>query len=76
MMDLPWILGTLTAITFFAVFETRALQHPDRQNTLSHFLYTIGAKFPLSIWIMGVFCGALATHLFWHWCPAGSISGG
>jgi hypothetical protein len=70
--DLSWILGALGAIAFFAVFEARAFRHPDRANTLSHAVYTIGST--LSIWIMGIFCGALATHFFWHWCPTGSIN--
>jgi hypothetical protein len=74
--DLPWIFGALGAIGFFAIFEARAFRHPDRANTLSHAVYTIGSKWPLSIWIMGAFCGSLATHFFWHWCPDGSISTG
>jgi hypothetical protein len=74
--DLSWIVGALGAIAFFAVFEARAFRHPDRANTLSHAIYTIGSRWPLSIWIMGAFCGALATHFFWHWCPTGSISVG
>jgi hypothetical protein len=68
-MDLPWIAGTLAAVTFFAWFEMRAFRHPDRQNTLSRAVYEIGSKWPLSIWIMGAFCGGLAVHFFWHWCP-------
>lgn len=76
MKDLPWILGTIGSITFFAFFEARAFRHPDRQNTLSHWIYTIGSKWPLSIWLMGMLAGGLAVHFFWHWCPVGSISGG
>lgn len=75
-MNTPWIIGTLLAIAFFAYFEWRALAHPDRGNTLSHFIYTIGSQWPLSIWIMGMFAGGLAVHFFWHWCPAGSTSTG
>ena len=73
-MNTPWIVGTLLAITFFAIFET--LRHDARFNTLSMFIYTIGSKFPLSIWFMGIFCGGLAVHFFWHWCPQGSVSAG
>jgi hypothetical protein len=76
MMDLPWILGTIGAILFFAYFEAAAFRHPERYNTLSHWLYTLGSKWPLSIWLMGMLAGGLATHLFWHYCPPGSISGG
>jgi hypothetical protein len=76
LMDTPWILGALGAIAFFAFFEARAFRHPERENTLSHCVYTIGSQWPLSIFIMGMFCGGLAVHFFWHWCPAGSISAG
>lgn len=75
-MDTPWIIACLVAIAVFAVLEAYAFKHPDRENTLSHCIYTIGATWPLSIWIMGVFAGGLAVHFFWHWCPVGSISGG
>lgn len=68
-MNTPWIIGTLLAIAFFAVFEARAFRHPDRQNTLSRFVWFLGQKFPLSIFIMGMFAGGLAVHFFWHWCP-------
>jgi hypothetical protein len=68
-MNAPWIALTLTAIAAFAFFEARAFRHPERQNTLSRAIYDIGSRWPLSIWIMGVFCGGLAVHLFWHWDP-------
>jgi hypothetical protein len=68
-MNLPWILGTVGAITFFAVFEWRAFAHPERQNTLSRWIYDMGRNWPLSIFLMGMFCGGLAVHLFWHWDP-------
>jgi hypothetical protein len=67
-MDTPWIIGTLVAIVFFAYFEAKAFRHPERYNTLSHYIATMGAKWPLSIWLMGVFAGILAAHFFWPWC--------
>jgi hypothetical protein len=48
----------------------------ERQRKTIFELTNKTCRWPLSIWIMGVFCGALATHFFWHWCPAGSISTG
>lgn len=75
-MNLAWEIGVVAAIIFFAFFEWYAFKHPERQNTLSHWVYNIGSTWPLSIWIMGMFAGGLAVHFFWHWCPAGSISGG
>lgn len=68
-MDLPWIMGTLAAISYFAYFEASAFKHPERTNTLSRAIYGLGSRWPLSIWIMGVFSGGLAVHFFWHWCP-------
>jgi hypothetical protein len=75
-MNTPWIIGTIGAILFFSFFEWRAFKYPLRQNTLSRFIYNIGSNWPLSIFLMGMFCGGLAVHLFWHWCPAGSLSAG
>lgn len=68
-MNTPWIVGVLFAILFFAVFEALAFRHPDRINTLSRTIYTLGQTWPLSIWLMGMFAGGLAVHLFWHWDP-------
>ena len=68
--------------TAFAYFESHALRHDARKDqiTLSFFLYTIGSKFPLSIFLAGMAVGAfwvgLAVHVLWHYCPPGSISGG
>lgn len=75
-MNTPWVIGILIAIAFFVWFEARAFRWPDRQNSLSRWVYDIGAKFPLAIWIMGAFAGGLAVHFFWHWCPPGSVSTG
>lgn len=65
--NLPWIIGIVGAIAFFAYFEAAAFDHPDRYNTLSHFLATMGATWPLSIFLLGMFAGGLAVHLFWPW---------
>lgn len=75
-MNLPWIIGLVAAITFFVVFEARAFRHPDRQNTLSRWIYNLGSTWPLSIFIMGMIVGGLAVHFFWHWCPALSLGTG
>ena len=77
MMNLPWILGTLGAIAFFAVFEALAFKHPERFNSLSRFIAGMGAKWPLSIFLMGLFCGILAAHFFWPWAanPLGAGGG-
>lgn len=69
-----WIIGLVSAVLFFAIGEYWAFRHPERQNTLSKAIYDLGAKWPLSIYVMGFASGALATHFFWHWCPEGSLS--
>lgn len=74
--DLPWIIGAIAAMVYFAVFETLGFIWPARFNTLSHAVYTIGAHWSLSIFLMGGFSFGLAVHFFWHWCPPGSISTG
>lgn len=68
-MNLPWIILAALAAASFAYFELRAFRHPDRQNTLSRSIYDLGSKWPLSIFIMGMFAGGLAVHFFWSWCP-------
>jgi hypothetical protein len=74
-MNLPWILGALGAMAFFAVFEARAFAHPERQNTLSRAIATLGAKWPFSIFLMGMIVGTLAAHFFWAW-PTNPLAGG
>lgn len=75
-MNLPWIIGLLAAIFFFAFWEAYAFRHGDRVNTLSRAVYTLGQTWPLSIWLMGAFAGGLAVHFFWHWCPALNLGTG
>jgi GcrA cell cycle regulator len=48
----------------------------ERQHKTLFELTNFTCRWPLSIWIMGVFCGALAVHFFWHWCPSGSMKVG
>jgi hypothetical protein len=65
--NLPWIAGTIGALTYFAVFETLAFIYPDRFYTLSHFIAQIGANWPFAIFLMGGFSIGLAVHFFWPW---------
>jgi uncharacterized membrane protein YeaQ/YmgE (transglycosylase-associated protein family) len=76
MMEYLWIIGLVGAVIFFAVVETYAFDYPNSQWTLSRTIATIGSQWPLSIWICGVFAGALATHFFWHFCPFGGTGVG
>jgi hypothetical protein len=76
MKDLPWIIGVLAAIVFFAMFEAYGFAHPDRVNTLSRSIATLGARWPFSIWLMGLFCGVLAAHFFWPWSASPLGHGG
>lgn len=68
-LDWVWLVALIVAIVFFAIFEGYALNHPKRASTLSACIAYIGAKWPLSLWICGVFAGGLAVHFFWHFCP-------
>ncbi len=75
--DWPWIVGVIAAIVFFAIFEAYGFAHPDRVNTLSRAVATVGARWPLSIFLMGLFVGVLAAHFFWPWAsnPLGNGNG-
>jgi hypothetical protein len=66
----PWIwLGWLLLIgVSFAIIEGIAIARG--KTTLSRFTVTCTAAFPPLIWIIGVVCGGLAVHFWWHWCPA------
>jgi hypothetical protein len=68
-MNTYWIIGGLLFILFFAVGETYAVRHRDRMNTLSRFIWQVGQKAPLTIFLMGTFAGGIAVHLFWNWDP-------
>lgn len=67
MKKLPWIIGLIGAMVYFAIFEGLAFAHPDHYETLSHAVASLGAHWPLSIFLMGFFTGGLATHFFWPW---------
>jgi hypothetical protein len=72
----PWIAGAIAALIFFAVFEVLAFAHPDRLNTLSHAIASLGARWPFSIFLCGMFVGVLAAHLFWPWSSSPLGPGG
>ena len=72
-MDTPWIVMAVAFVLLFAIFETYAFRHPDRQNTLSRSIYNLGKAWPISIFLLGLLTGALAAHFFWHWCPDGGV---
>jgi hypothetical protein len=65
--NLPWILGVIGAVVFFAVFEGIAFINPDRFNTLSFAVSSLGVHWPISIFFAGFFCGGLASHFYWPW---------
>lgn len=84
-----WILWPVVIIVWVAIgvavffaIEIPALRSHDTGGrvTLSLAVWTLWEKFPLSIlWLWAnlfMFIGGLTVHLFWHWCPPGSISGG
>jgi hypothetical protein len=68
--DLPWLIGLTVAVLFFAIFEARAIWHPDRQNTLSRFIYNKFHDRPITVYFTGMLTAVLVVHLFAHLCPA------
>ena len=75
-MTWMWLIWFLIAGGSFAFFEGYAFKHPDRQWTLSRTIATLGAKWPLSIALWGMFFGGLLTHFFWHFgCDIGVVIG-
>jgi hypothetical protein len=70
-----WLVFLFVAVGGFALVEGLALKHPTQQYTLSRCIAYLGENFPLSIWICGIFAGAMAVHFFWHYCPFGASSG-
>ena len=75
---ITWTVVGLVWVVLFVVFETRAFLEPNNPNrvTLSRFMATIGAQFPLSIFMIGLVVGGLGVHFWWHWCPAGVAAQG
>lgn len=73
---LPWAIGLIGAIAYFGYFETMAFVHPGQYDSLSHVVSTIGAKWPLAIFICGQFCGVLSSHFFWAWAANPMGKGG
>jgi len=69
-VNTPWIIWLIALMLSFAVLERYALNHPERQNTLSRFVWQCGQKWPLTLVLFGTLFGGLAVHFFWNWCPA------
>jgi hypothetical protein len=63
--DLPWLLIAFPICALlFAALEGYALCHPDRYNTLSRLCYDTGRRYPISLYLAGMFTGILIVHLF------------
>jgi uncharacterized membrane protein len=71
-----WLVWWPLAIGSFALIEGYGIKHPDRQWTLSKTIAWLGAKWPLSIALFGMFFGGLLVHFFWHFTPAFTQSSG
>ena len=68
-MNTPWIIFLLAIVVGFTVLEAYAFKHPERENTLSRFVWSVGQKWPLSLVLWGMLIGGLSVHFFWNWCP-------
>ena len=64
-----WVCWLVAAAVSFAAIEGVAIARG--KTTLSRLTVTCTAAFPPLIWMIGVLCGGLAVHFWWHWCPAG-----
>ena len=64
-----WMWGVFFVLVVggFGLVEGLAIKYPQRQDTLSFCMAWLGQKCPFSIWVCGVFAGALAFH-FWGIC--------
>lgn len=69
-MNTNWIIWLLAIIVSFTVLERYSFKHPQRSNSLSRFVWSVGQKWPLSIALWGMLFGGLLVHFFWNWCPA------
>ena len=69
-MNAPWIIWLLLIIVSFTALEAYAFRHPERENTLSRFVWSVGQKWPLSLVLWGMLIGGLSVHFYWNWNPA------
>ena len=60
-----WVIWFAGVWGSFAVLEGYAFKHPDRQWTLSKTISTLGARWPLSIALLGMLFGGLLVHFYW-----------
>lgn len=72
-MRVVWALICLVPIILLLGFEAYALMTDGL--TFSRFIWTIGERWPLFIYLMGFVNGGLAVHFFWHWDPRNSKTG-
>ena len=69
-MNWMWTVWLVSIALSFSALEAYAFKYPQRQNTLSRFIWTVGQKWPLSLVLYGMLFGGLAVHFYWNWCPA------
>ena len=63
-MNTSWVIWLAVIAISFTILETYAFKHPDRENTLSRFIWTVGQKWPLSLVLYGMLFGVnlLSRH--------------
>lgn len=69
-MNTPWIIWGIVGLLSFVALEADAFRHPERLNTLSRAMATMGSRFPLSIGLVMFVIGGLCVHFWWPFCPA------
>lgn len=71
-----WTVWWVAILMSFIMLEAIAFKYREDGPTLSRFMWTLGQKFPLTIYFAGMLFGGLAVHFWWNWCPAlGSTNG-
>ena len=68
-MNTPWVIWLLLIVISFTILEAYAFKHPERENTLSRFIWSVGQKWPLSLVLWGMLIGGLSVHFYWQFCP-------
>jgi hypothetical protein len=71
-MTIYWTVFFILMVLGFAGGEAWAIW--KGKQTLSRYVWDVSCDWPPLPWVVGVLTGAVATHFWWHWCPAGSIS--
>jgi len=60
---MPWVIVIVALLSY----EAWAI-HTER-TTLSRMVWRASLAWPPLPFVVGLVCGGLAVHFWWHWCP-------